>query len=123
MRSSSCRLLWGSPNSGWMVLSKKGLVKVFDGKNAPRPLPGEPPKMLGHQEDFVDAIRNGRPPTAEIGIGHVSATLCHLGNIATRIGRSVRFDPATERIVGDDEAASLARRSYREDHWAVPKES
>jgi predicted dehydrogenase len=108
---------------GWMVLSKKGLVKIFDGRNAPRPLPGEPPKMPGHQEDFVDAIRNGRPPTAEIGIGHVSATLCHLGNIATRVGRSVRFDPAGERIVGDDEAASLARRTYREGHWAVPREA
>ena len=43
-----------------------------------------------------------------------------LGNIATRLGRSLTFDPQTEQIVGDDEANGLVRRQYR-DHWATPK--
>lgn len=49
--------------------------------------------------------------------------MSHPGNFATRVGRTVRLDPAAERIVGDDEAASLARRPYCEGHWAVPKEA
>jgi predicted dehydrogenase len=108
---------------GWAQLSKRGIFKVFDAKNKPRPVTDLPPRGPGnaHQRDFADAVRSGTKPSAEIAIGHVSATLCHLGNIAARLGRSLRFDPATEQIVGDEEAAGLARRTYRDGHWAVPR--
>jgi hypothetical protein len=33
----------------------------------------------------------------------------------------LRFDPALEKITGDDEAAKLVTRTYRDGHWAVPK--
>ncbi len=98
---------------------------MFDRKGKPVPLKAEMPPAketaAHHQADFIDAVRTGRRPNAEIAMGHVSVTLCHLGNIATRVGRTLRFDPAAEQIVGDDEAASLTRRSYREGHWATPK--
>jgi len=51
---------------------------------------------------------------------HLSSALCHLGNIAARTGRTLAFDPEKETIIGDDEAAKLLRRAYRE-HWATPK--
>ena len=35
--------------------------------------------------------------------------------------KALTFDPGTERILGDPEAAALVRREYRKDHWAVPK--
>jgi hypothetical protein len=44
-----------------------------------------------------------------------------LANIAFKFGRSVRFDPAAEKIVGDDEAARLARPQYR-DPWKFPEQ-
>jgi predicted dehydrogenase len=106
---------------GWMLLSKSGVVKVFDRKNNPRPLPGTAAKLPGHQEDFVQAIRSGGTPSAEIAKGFPSVALCHLGNIATRLGRTLRFDPATETINGDDEAQRLTKRTYRQGHWAVPE--
>ena len=38
-------------------------------------------------------------------IGHRSATICHLANIAARLGRtSLKWDPKAERVVGDAEA-------------------
>jgi hypothetical protein len=49
--------------------------------------------------------------------------LCHLGNIVARTGRAIRFDPKTEKILGDKEAAALLGRKYRQGHWAVPKAS
>jgi len=49
--------------------------------------------------------------------GHISTTLCHLGNIVVRSGRNIRFDGKTESIVGDPEAAKLLTREYR-DHWS-----
>jgi len=43
-----------------------------------------------------------------------------LGTLALKLGRSVRFDPKTEKIVGDEEAARLAVPEYR-DPWKFPK--
>ncbi|MHC4406852.1 MAG: Gfo/Idh/MocA family protein, partial [Planctomycetota bacterium] len=74
-----------------------------------------------HQRDFLDAVKEGRRPNADIEIGHLSSSLCHLGNIVARVGRAIRFDPETEQVIGDDEANALLRRKYREDHWAVPE--
>lgn len=106
---------------GWMILAKSGTVNLFDRKGKPRPLEGEPPKRPSHQQDFLDAIRLGRQPSAEIGLGFLSAALCHLGNISTRVGRTLHLDPATGQVLGDDEAARLQRRSYRDGHWAIPR--
>lgn len=55
-------------------------------------------------------------------IAHRTASAAHLGNIAIRVGRTLTFDPQRETIVGDDEAADLLGRKYRDDgHWATPK--
>jgi len=105
---------------GWMLLSKRGVLKVFDQRNRPQPLAVEKPQVSSHFQNFLDAIRGEDALRAEIEVGHLSATLCHLGNLSTRLGRSLEFDPPSERIVGDDEANRLLRREYREGHWAVP---
>ena len=73
-----------------------------------------------HMRNFVAAIREGGKLNADAQIGHLSSSLCHLGNIATRLGRSLQFDPVTEQIIGDQEANALVRREYRE-HWGRPK--
>ena len=74
-----------------------------------------------HQRDFLDAIKEGRQPNADIEVGHLSSALCHLGNIVARVGRAIRLDPETEQVIGDDEANVQLRRKYREDYWAVPE--
>jgi len=38
----------------------------------------------------------------------------HLANASYRLGRSIRFDPATEQVIGDEEAQKLLRGAYRE---------
>ena len=66
--------------------------------------------------------KTGRRPNAEVEIGHVSTTLVHLGNLAMRIGRSLNFDPRTERIIGDEQANALLSRKCRQGgHPAVPR--
>ena len=63
-----------------------------------------------------------RRPNADIAIAHRSVAPVHLGNIACRLGRTLRFDPKTEQIIGDDQANRLLSRPYRKGgHWAVPK--
>lgn len=61
-----------------------------------------------HEKDFTDAVFAGRQPACPVEIGHRSATICHLANIAARLRRdSLKWDPAAERVVGDAEAAKL----------------
>jgi len=107
---------------GWMKLAKKGVVQVFDKGGKLRPLEGAAKPSSGHARDFVDAIREGRAPAADIASGVLSASLCHLGNIATRLGRTLQFDPTSEQVIDDPEGARLLKRAYREGHWAVPSE-
>jgi predicted dehydrogenase len=66
-----------------------------------------------HLRNFLDCVRSGRRPTADIEEGHKSTRLCHLGNIAYRTGRSLRFDARTETCVGDSEVNALLGRTYR----------
>jgi predicted dehydrogenase len=66
-----------------------------------------------HLKNFLDCVRSGKRPNADIEEGHKSTRLCHLGNIAFRVGRALRFDAATETLQGDPEANKLLGRSYR----------
>ena len=68
-----------------------------------------------HFENFIECVRSRKALKlkAPLEDGHLSTTLCHLGNISYRLGRSVKFDGATERFEGDDEADKLLGRAYR----------
>ena len=105
---------------GMMVLGKAGRYQLFGVRNKLiEESTGGGPDLAAHHQNFLDCIRTGSRPNADIEINHLSTTLCHLGNIATRTGRVVNFDPAKEQISGDPEAARLLAREYR-DHWARP---
>ncbi len=73
-----------------------------------------------HAANWLDCIRTRKPPICDVAIGHRSATVCHLGNIAVRLGRKVQWDPAREQVVGDSEAAAMLSRPYRSP-WALPE--
>ena len=66
-----------------------------------------------HLRNFLDCVKSGKRPNADIEEGHKSTRLCHLGNIAYRLGRVLRFDAKTETIVEDVEANKLLGRTYR----------
>ena len=63
--------------------------------------------------DFLHAIRTGTKPVADIGEIHLSTNMALLGMISMKVGRSLDWDGATERIVGDEAANKLLRRDYR----------
>lgn len=107
---------------GQMFLSRRGKIEVWSNRNAAVALDivREPQNDLAHVGNFCDAIRRGVQLNADALTGHLSSSLCHLGNISTRLGRSLIFDPQTEQIQGDDEANALVHRVYR-DHWGTPR--
>ena len=105
---------------GMLILGKRNGWQLFGPRNELRDQRKGGSPGSTHHVNFLDCIRSGERPNADIEIGHLSATLCHLGNIATRVGRTLRFDPASEQIASDPEANALVTREYR-DHWGVPK--
>lgn len=66
-----------------------------------------------HVHNFIAAVKGRRDPIEPVEIGHRTATICHLGNIAMLLKRKVRWDPAKEEIVGDAEAAAMLARPMR----------
>ena len=106
---------------GRMFLSRRGKIEVLDQRNQ-RVKTNVQPEVQNaekHVVNFLACVRSGERPNGDIEIGHLTTTLCHLGNMATRLGRSLRFDPTSERVLGDKQADAMVGRDYRE-HWSVP---
>jgi hypothetical protein len=66
-----------------------------------------------HLQNWIDCIKSREMPVADVEIGHRSATVCHLGNIARWVGRKLRWDPKQEVFIGDSEANRLLDRTRR----------
>lgn len=68
----------------------------------------------GHKQNFYRCIAEGGLPVSDV-YSHVQAMhTCHLCAIAARLGRKITWDPSSEEITGDDEAASFFARKPRE---------
>jgi predicted dehydrogenase len=68
-----------------------------------------------HYRNFIDCVLSRKETVAPVETAHRSLTICHLGNIAMRLGRDkLRWDPDKEQIVDDTEAAKMMSRPYRE---------
>jgi len=68
----------------------------------------------GHHRDWLNCIRSRQRPICDVEIGCRSVSVCHLGNLAYRLKRPLKWDPAAERFVGDDVANRMLHRPYRE---------
>ncbi len=107
---------------GQMFLSRRGKIAVYGERNRRIEVKVVPEAQNAqkHIKNFLHCVRTGQTPNGDIELGHLTTSLCHLGNVATRLGRSFRFDPDAERVLGDPEADKLMARPYR-DHWGKPK--
>ena len=102
---------------------EKGALFVYRGKSesTPADILQQPlaakdvrlPVSTEHFHNWLECIKSRQRPICDVEIGHRSATVCHLGNIAVRTGRTIRWDPAGEQVIGDREAAAMLSRTYR----------
>ena len=67
----------------------------------------------GHQRNFLDCVKSRKETLTPCETAHRSATPGHLGAIAMKLGRKIRFNPQTEEIINDATAASLLGRPMR----------
>ena len=66
-----------------------------------------------HMRNFLDCVKSRQRPNGDVEEGHRTAVMCHLGNIATRLNRTVQWDGAKQEIKGDGEASGMVARPYR----------
>jgi predicted dehydrogenase len=66
-----------------------------------------------HQGNFLECIKLRKDPIANVEVGHRSATLCHLGNIAQLTGRKLFWDPRAEKFLNDPVANDYLKANVR----------
>jgi len=99
-------------DEGTMSIGRKGWQVIFkNGKEGPSGSRGS----YSHAENFIKAVRSRKASdlNADVEVGHRSATLCHMANIAMRVGRRLKFDAANERFIDDAEANTYLTKQYR----------
>lgn len=101
-------------HDGWKVYDKDGNTgPVFEGN--------DPYTQSGmHEKNFIECIRSRNTPNADVEIGRLSSTLCHLGNICTHLRRDLVFDPKTETFGNDKAANAYLAKPYRKS-YPLPK--
>ena len=100
---------------GWIWVTR-GVITASNRSLLTKKLPEDAPRVYvsnDHMANFIDCVKTRKPTICPAEIGHRSASLCHLGVIAIRLGRKLKWDPAKEQFIGDDEANKHLARPMR----------
>ncbi len=104
-------------------IGTEGEVKVARGELTTTPATlkdkviGETDKRVyfsdNHYKNFLDAMRSRKPPICDVEVGHRTASVCSIGNIAYQLGRPLRWNPEKEKFENDADANRLLSRPMR----------
>ena len=75
-------------------------------------------KSENHYKDFLSAMRNRTKPICDVEIGHRTATVCNIGNIAYQLKRPLKWDPKNEKFKDGAQANALLGRPMLNE-WAI----
>ena len=67
-----------------------------------------------HYRDWLNAIKQRSLTICTMEVGHRTATVCNIGNIAYALGRPLRWNPKKEKFRGDREANQMLTRAHRD---------
>ena len=121
--SNGVELLHDSSRGGVEFIGDKGTIFVDRGKFKATPEeignekigPNEIHlyKSNNHYRDFLECVKSRKKPICDVEIGCRSLSVCHLGNLAYWNRRRLKWDPAKEQFIGDDEANKWLSRDDR----------
>ncbi len=105
---------------GKWIFVNRGTIMASDRRLIDEPLPENAtrlPVSTNHMGNFISCVRSRQQPICHVGVGHRSVSVCHIGNIAIRLGRGadrpLRWNPTEERFTGDEEANRMLSRPMR----------
>jgi predicted dehydrogenase len=73
----------------------------------------------GEHHDFLQCVKSRKDPYFPVDIGHRVSTVCHLANLAIKLGRKLRWDPEKEEFIGDDKANELRKVRPMRKPWTL----
>ena len=100
---------------GWVFVSR-GTIRASDPELLKTEFKSSDQRLYksdNHHGNWLDCIASRERCICDVEIGHRSVTVCHLGNIAMRLGRRLEWDPAKEDFVGDEQASRMVRKPMR----------
>jgi predicted dehydrogenase len=115
--------LANGPQGGAIFIGEKGTITIDRGV-----VKSDPPEIAkdtikdnevhlyksdNHVRNWLDCVRSRERCIADVEVGHRSATVCHLANIARELGRKLKWDPVKEEFASDPEANALLDRKRR----------
>lgn len=98
---------------GYMVIKGYDTYETYLGQKREK---GPSRKAGGdHYANWIKAIKSRKTSdqNGPVETAHLASGLAHLGNIAYRLERQLKFDPKTEKFIGDEQANSMLTRKYR----------
>ena len=115
-------------NNAVLFTGTEGEIRIGRGKLQTTPAslkdkvigPGEKHvyKSESHYLDFINAVRNRTKPVCDVEIGHRTATVCNIGNIAYQLKRPLQWDPEKEKFHHDHDANKLLGRAMKKE-WRI----
>jgi predicted dehydrogenase len=102
-------------SDGWIWVTR-GTIQASDPDILKEELPEDAPRVYhssDHMGNFFDCVKSRETTICPAEVGHRSASLCHLGVIAIRLGRKLQWDPVQERFVNNPEANGYLTRPMR----------
>jgi predicted dehydrogenase len=99
---------WLYVNRGQLDAEPKAILEEEIGTNEIRLY-----KSDNHYTNFIDCVITRQPPAAPVEEAHRSVSVCHLANIAMRLGRKIKWDPEKETVVNDAHANRMLSRPMR----------
>ncbi len=108
-------------DAGWVETADSGRIEVSENlrgeiKTVTQQEAAE--STTRHVRDFLDCVKSRKPPRANALAAAQTHIACHAAYIAFQLGRKVRFDPATDTFLGDEQANRMRSRAMREP-WRV----
>jgi predicted dehydrogenase len=104
-------------SDGWIWVNRDE-INASDREMLSKPLPEGSEKLYfsnDHKGNFFECMNTRKDPICSVEIGHRSATVCHLGAISLRSGKSLTWDPEKEIFTGEHaaEASTYVARELR----------
>ncbi|MFN5733197.1 MAG: Gfo/Idh/MocA family protein [Planctomyces sp.] len=72
-----------------------------------------------HTANFIEAMQSRKQPISDVWSHNRMLEICHLSNIAMRLGRELRWDPQTRDIIGDAQASAFLSRESRKGYEII----
>ena len=120
----------GHSQLGGIFVGEQGTIEIVRGnytadppelrEKAPDVLPEGKGEDVPHLRNFVQCVQSRKKPNADVETAHRATTLCHLVSICRLLDRKLKWDPAAERFVDDEEANRMLSRPRRKG-YELPK--